>query len=57
VFTLYDNDVAGDNARRKVSNYFGKNNVRHLRLPGEIKDPGDASVETLEQVFQKELLW
>jgi DNA primase len=57
VFTLYDNDVAGDNARRKVSNYFGKNNIRHLRLPETIKDPGDASIEILQKLFQKELLW
>lgn len=57
VSTLYDNDVAGDNARRKVSDYFGRKNIRHLRLPEDIKDPGDADVKTLQKLFQKELLW
>jgi len=57
IFTLYDNDDAGENARRKISNYFGKKHIRHLCLPRHIKDPGDADVNILQELFQKELLW
>lgn len=55
IITLFDNDHAGDNIRKKLT-YVFKKKIHHISLPEGVKDPGELNKEQLERLFKKQVL-
>ena len=51
-FTLLDKGTGGDTGRQRISKAMGKDHVvRHLTLPDGVKDPGDSSLQQLQDLL------
>lgn len=49
--TLFDNDDAGSEARKKIKKYSGTALVTHLTPPDPYKDPGEMPAEELRKIL------
>lgn len=52
IYTLFDNDEAGDLGRRTIANYYGETaHVQHMYLPRQIKDAGDCHPDWIANIL------